>query len=152
MKLGDFNFKLAGGEPPPPETALSVESSVDGARVYVDGKFVGVTNLSDQPIAPGRRTIKVTKQGRKTYERTINISKGRSVFLPVDLPEVYEVRPPTQGRIYVNCDPENARVKILNIGPRFYQGISLDPGEYHMEISAARDYKVFFRVISWLNL
>ena len=40
------------------------------------------------------------------------------------------------GRLYVNTDPEGARVRILNIGPRFEQGMELGPGRYHVEVFA----------------
>jgi len=41
----------------------------------------------------------------------------------------------TSGRLFVNTEPEDARVRILNIKPRFYQGIGLEPGKYHVEVS-----------------
>ncbi len=39
-------------------------------------------------------------------------------------------------KLFVATDPKDARVRILNIGPKFFQGIELDPGRYHVEISA----------------
>ena len=42
----------------------------------------------------------------------------------------------TTGKLIVNTEPEDARVRILNIKPRFYQGMELDPGEYHIEVSS----------------
>jgi formylglycine-generating enzyme required for sulfatase activity len=44
---------------------------------------------------------------------------------------------PVKGRIFVNVKPEGAVTRILNIRPRFYQGIELTPGEYHMEFTAS---------------
>ena len=44
------------------------------------------------------------------------------------------------GSLFVETDPPAARIKILNIGPKFYQGMKLDPGRYHVEVSA-RGYK-----------
>ncbi len=43
---------------------------------------------------------------------------------------------PKKAKLYVKTTPENARVRILNIGPRFQQGMELDPGRYHVETSA----------------
>ena len=40
------------------------------------------------------------------------------------------------ARIHVATHPDNARVRIMNIKPKFHQGIELKPGKYHMEISA----------------
>ena len=39
------------------------------------------------------------------------------------------------ARIFVKTEPEDARVRILNIRPRFYQGMELEPGQYHIEVS-----------------
>jgi hypothetical protein len=40
------------------------------------------------------------------------------------------------GRLYVETVPENARVRIMNIKPKFYPGIELEPGRYQVEVSA----------------
>ena len=36
----------------------------------------------------------------------------------------------------METDPKNSRIRVLNIRPKFYQGMALDPGKYHIEISA----------------
>ena len=43
---------------------------------------------------------------------------------------------PQNGKLYVQTFPAEAMVRILNIGPRFRQGMELDPGRYHVEASA----------------
>jgi formylglycine-generating enzyme required for sulfatase activity len=43
---------------------------------------------------------------------------------------------PERGRLFVETEPEGAQVRILNIGPRFIQGMELLPGKYHVEVSA----------------
>ncbi|MFC1882691.1 trypsin-like peptidase domain-containing protein [Thermodesulfobacteriota bacterium] len=43
---------------------------------------------------------------------------------------------PRKGRLFVHTEPEGARVRILNIKPKFYQGIVLITGPYHIEVSA----------------
>jgi formylglycine-generating enzyme required for sulfatase activity len=40
------------------------------------------------------------------------------------------------ARLFVDVVPDSANIKILNIQPRFFQGIELDPGKYHVEVSA----------------
>jgi hypothetical protein len=44
------------------------------------------------------------------------------------------------GKLFVDTIPSNATIKILNIGPKFYQGMELKPGRYHVEASK-RGYK-----------
>jgi TolB-like protein len=40
------------------------------------------------------------------------------------------------GRLFVNASPEHARIRILNIKPPYQRGIELEPGNYHIEVSA----------------
>ncbi|EFK05401.1 caspase domain protein [delta proteobacterium NaphS2] len=39
-------------------------------------------------------------------------------------------------KLFVEVEPATARIRILNIGPKFYQGMELDPGRYHVEVSS----------------
>jgi TolB-like protein len=43
---------------------------------------------------------------------------------------------PEKPRLYIATIPENCRIRILNIGPRYKQGMILKPGTYHVEVSA----------------
>ena len=43
---------------------------------------------------------------------------------------------PLKRKIFVQTIPTDSRVRILNIGPKFYQGMELEPGRYHVEVSA----------------
>jgi tetratricopeptide (TPR) repeat protein len=40
------------------------------------------------------------------------------------------------GRLFVRTAPEGARIRILNIKPKFHQGILLKRGPYQIEVSA----------------
>lgn len=42
--------------------------------------------------------------------------------------------------LYVDTDPESARVRMFNITPKHYRGIELAPGQYNIEVSAS-DYE-----------
>jgi len=140
---GDFVFLLASSgaviDKPatkPSKAYLSVESDISGARVFVDGQRVGTTPLSDVSVSAGEHRVLVKKQGYETYQKRVRFQKGRSMSLYVDLsPEA-----PKRSRIYVDTQPEDTRIKILNIGPAFYQGIELEAGRYHVEVSA-KDYE-----------
>ena len=39
------------------------------------------------------------------------------------------------GKLSVNARPSNVTIKILNIGTKFHQGMTLKPGRYHVEVS-----------------
>ena len=53
-----------------------------------------------------------------------------------------------KGKLFVETVPANAKVRILNIGPKFYQGMELKPGRYHVEASK-RGYQT---KKMWVNL
>ncbi|MDM8550055.1 SUMF1/EgtB/PvdO family nonheme iron enzyme [Desulfobacterales bacterium HSG2] len=135
--MGDFYFASSSfgrDEPQPVPSAkgsLDVECSVSGARVLVDGGYVGTTDLSGVAVTPGEHGILVEKEGYETYQRRISIEAGRSMSLFVELTPVKK-----KMRLYVDTYPADAGIRILNIQPRFHQGIELEPGEYHLEISA----------------
>ena len=52
------------------------------------------------------------------------------------------------GKLFVEAVPTDARIRILNIGPKFFQGMALKPGRYHVEASK-RGYQT---KKMWVNL
>ena len=147
LDKGDFVFVLASSgavvEAPakpktghatssPTDATVSVETGISGAAVFIDGKPVGTGNIRDLGVTAGSHRIRVEKPGYAPYERTITIASGRSASLYVDLSPA-KVR---NGRLYVDARPGDARIRILNIGPAFYQGMDLPAGNYHVEVSA----------------
>jgi hypothetical protein len=59
------------------------------------------------------------------------LSRGDFVFV-VDSSPVTNAK--LQGRLWVKTDPENARVRILNIKPKYTPGIALQPSRYFIEV------------------
>ncbi len=134
---GEFIFVASSGATvsvpvPSRKTTLSVTANVTGAKVLVDGRYVGETPLKDAAVAAGARRLHVEASGYDAYERTIDVEQGRAVSLWVDLSR----SGPRKARLYVETTPKEARVRILNIGPVFSQGMELDPGRYQVEVSA----------------
>jgi len=41
----------------------------------------------------------------------------------------------SKSKLFVEALPKLATIRILNIGPKFYQGMVLEPGSYHVEVS-----------------
>ncbi len=67
----------------PAAASLTVESSVTGADIEVDGAFVGSTP-STVSVTPGQHTITVKKKGYTDWSRTMNVS-GSAVRLSAEL-------------------------------------------------------------------
>lgn len=63
--------------------SLTVESSVTGADIEVDGNFVGSTP-STVAVTPGQHTITVKKKGYSDWTRSMNVA-GTGVRLNADL-------------------------------------------------------------------
>jgi len=53
-----------------------------------------------------------------------------------------------KSKIFVEAKPQDARIRILNIRPKFHQGMELKPGKYHVEVSSD-GYKT---KRMWINL
>jgi len=122
-------------ETPSPKASkayLSVESNVSGAKVFVDGRYIGTTNLSGIKISPGEHRVRVEKDGYEPYLKRVRFKSGRSMSLTVFLDK--RTAPKSSLNVYTN--PNDAKVRILNIGQKFYQGIELKSGRYHVEVSA----------------
>ena len=111
---------------------LSVESNVSGAKVLVDGSYIGTTNLSDIKISPGEHRVRVEKDGYEPYFKRVRFKSGRKMSLTV----VLDKKTALKSSLYVDTHPNNAKVRILNIDQKFYQGIEIKSGRYHVEVSA----------------
>jgi hypothetical protein len=116
----------------PGTTTLSVECNVPDADVFVDSRQMGTTPVRDLELSGGTYRLRVEKDGYEPYRKRVRLEVGQSITLHVDLSE----ERPRTGRLFVEIEPADAKVKILNILPKFYQGIELDPGRYHIEVSS----------------
>ncbi len=63
--------------------SLSIDSSVPGADIEIDGSFVGNTP-STLSVAPGQHTVTVKKKGYQDWTRSMNVA-GNSVHLSADM-------------------------------------------------------------------
>lgn len=55
---------------------LAVTASEPNAKIYIDGKTLGVGNAVYQKIRPGTRRIKVVRRGFQTWEKKVVIKGG----------------------------------------------------------------------------
>ena len=115
------------------DSFLSVTSNVAGATVIVDDLQVGKTPLSEASILPGAHRLVVKKEGYATYRSNVRVASGRTLSVHVNLSK----QKSEKGQLFLELEPESAGVRILNQAKSFEQGMSLDPGSYHLEIFAA---------------
>ena len=128
-------FYLAGGsvivtKPQAADTgSLKVKSTPEGAQIYLNGKSQGTAPKTFSNLSPGTYKVKAALFGYNAEEKRIRVNSGRAAILTFYLDPVASV-----GRLYVNTDPSGATVKVLNITPKFYQGMKLDAGTYKIKV------------------
>ncbi|NJE29444.1 PEGA domain-containing protein [Thermococcus sp. 18S1] len=64
---------------------LSVNSSPSGAKVYLDGRYIGTTPLESYMLPPGEYTLKIVADNHETYSRNVSIEEGKKVTIRANL-------------------------------------------------------------------
>lgn len=101
-------------KPPPtppsqPSTGtLWVVSDPDGAEVYVNNVFKGMTPLRLENISSGSYTVKVLKDGYETQTKTATVSKGQLAKVDFSLKR----KAVGNATLIINSNPEGAEVYI----------------------------------------
>ncbi len=88
--------------------SLELDLPVEGAEVYVDGRLVGITPLTE-PVAglePGQRALKIVKTGFTDFDRFIEVRFQRPSVVSIDLD-----RSAVSGVIYEEAQPEEEIVR-----------------------------------------
>lgn len=95
--------------------------------VRIDARLI---NVSDGGIllADGIQTESSLLNLGEDVERLM--SKMVAKLLPGSVSSISKAT----GRLYVDVTPQGATIRIMNIGPRFIQGMELAPGRYHLRV------------------
>ncbi len=109
---------------------LEVNSEPSGAQVFIDGKMAGETPVEIGDMAPGSKTIRIEKNGYTTEEKQTTIRKEKRSVVRFD-----PAAKVNKGWLTISPNPKDAKVRILNISPRYRKDMALDPGKYHVEVS-----------------
>ena len=113
--------------------AIHVTGTPQGAKIYFKGYYVGTVPMELKDLEPGTYEVRVIQDGYEPWEKRLEVKKGETVKAEATL-----LTPGAKkGRLYVDAEPSGATVKVLNIGPRFHQGMELESGRYHVEVSAS---------------
>ena len=74
-------------------STLTVASTPPGAEVRIDGEIVGVTPI-ERPVVPGKRVLRISKEGFIAVEREVTFVEGVSEQLKFELEKVPSRLPP----------------------------------------------------------
>ncbi|WP_243095303.1 RodZ domain-containing protein [Thermus thalpophilus] len=115
--------------PPPPAPArytLRVVSEPPGARVYLDGFYLGQTPLATPPLEGGRRVLKVELPGHAPWEEEIVLNKDLSLnvrLTPTENPPPEGASPsPGEGKLVLRLEGRSW-LRVTQGEKRLYEGI-----------------------------
>ena len=81
-------------------------------------------------LSPGNYKIEVSKPGFQTQIKWLTIGKEDRLHKTISL-----VPNRSYSQLYVNPKPSDAKIRILNIVPKYTPGIALQTGKYLIEVS-----------------
>ncbi|NPA47179.1 MAG: PEGA domain-containing protein, partial [Thermococci archaeon] len=103
---------------------LTVTSTPSGASVYIDGKYAGTTPLENYRLPTGDHTVKVGKDGYKTYTTTVDVSPGATSTVSATLHplpvKVSITSTPPGASVYINGVYKGTTPLTLSLAPRTY--------------------------------
>lgn len=83
---------------------IAVSSTPTDAKVYIDGRYQGETQLSVN-VLPGEHSVKVVKEGYRGFVKDINVS-------PMTKEDINAVLEPLKGSLEITSEPTGAEVYI----------------------------------------
>ena len=116
---------------------LTLEQAQPKARLFVQTEPAGATVriLNIKPVfhqgielKQGEYLLDAQLNGHQTVSQTVRLAPGEERKITLNLPKAV----PT-GRLFVEATPPEAKIRILNIRPKFEQGLKLEKGEYTID-------------------
>ncbi len=124
LDKGDFVFKLAAREKSPePPAQNNSQAAMDREMLFWDS-----IKDSDDPA--------LFKAYLTAFPKGIFAPIAKRRISKVEQKGSVQSAAPyiSKPKLFVEVEPVDARVRILNIRPKFRQGMALDPGDYHVEV------------------
>lgn len=132
------------GDEPIAEAGVFNRYLLQGLRGRADLIHDGIVSASELALFLSDRVSKVTHGQQHPQFGRLSGTVDQGGEFVVRMTD----RPRAISRLFVNAQPEPNSIRILNIKPRFRQGIELKPGRYHLEVSADG----FETAETWINL
>ena len=105
-------------QPPPQNGAIYVDSIPNGAEIYFDGIYAGVSPLTISSVIPATHTIKATLNGYHPETQRINISAGQVSGYSLNL---RKVTPPPPKQPPRPTPPQPPQPPVFP--PKSFQGL-----------------------------
>ena len=103
---------------------MIIKSTPEQARWYINEGYQGETDATKKiRIEPGKYNVKINKMGYQDFTGEVIIKADEISEISIPLRVI-------QYGLTVNTTPSDAKVAIMNIKPRYYDGIKLKPGNY----------------------
>lgn len=113
------------------EGELEVRSEPPGGKVYLDGKYMGVTPLHLLHIRPGKYSVLIVKEGYAPYEEQVEITRA-------DRKTVRASMKSRMGELEISLKTAGASLYIdgkpMEVNPRNYVGKELSSGTYRIRV------------------
>ncbi len=126
-------FIIAGkADEPVPDKSIFKKFLLKGLKGHADLIYDGYITGTELGVYLSNSVVKATKEQQHPQYGLIknpSLRQGDFIFKPIQAG-------PDTGHLFVKTNPQNAQIRILNIKPRFRNGIELESGKYHIEVSA----------------
>jgi Tfp pilus assembly protein PilF len=100
----------------------SDQEAISGAKVYLDGEFIGETPLRRKDILPGHYKLEVHKDGFPSFTVRVSIEEAKSTPVEVRIPAItsvdHDVTAPllTGDRIQVTLTGDSGKAATFDLG------------------------------------
>ena len=100
-----LSYTVKSITPPTYYGRIIVTSQPQGAKVYLDNVYKGVTPLNLDRVTAGQNQIKLVKTGYQDWSSYVSVSPSRTTTVSADL-----VPFPAYGSISISCNQSSARI------------------------------------------
>ncbi len=129
----DIDKITAGAKTPANMGYLSIQTTPDKAKIYIDGAHAGETPFINKMISIGAHEIKLIKKGHEIFLKRLYITgKNHTRLTPV-----LNI---SSARFTLTTTPRNAKIKFSDKRLSYKPGMKLPIGKYKVTISA-ENYK-----------
>jgi len=142
--LGSLNVKASGTTSisatlAPYKGSVEVTSVPDGATIYLDGNYAGISPKTISDIPTGVHAITLKKDGYNDWDSEIDIIKGKTVSINARM-ETRDI--PYDGSINIQSTPSNAEVYIDGEFKGYTPLVvrELGPNNYHISLKLTGYY------------